>query len=54
MLPDLERTERIRELWSYPKSRNFAERGSTARRAGSLRAVLIGMLVDVAGLLLED
>ena len=25
MLPDLERTERIGEFWSYPQSRTFAE-----------------------------
>jgi hypothetical protein len=25
MLPDLERVERIGELWSYPQSRAFAE-----------------------------
>ena len=44
MLPDLERTERIGEFWSYPKSRTFAELLIECEVDRTLRAVLVGML----------
>ena len=44
MLPDLERTERIGEFWSYPQSRTFAELLIECEVDRTLRAVLVGML----------
>ena len=44
VLPDLERAERIGELWSYPQSRAFAELLIDSEEDRTLRAVLVGML----------
>jgi hypothetical protein len=45
MLPDLERAERIREFWSDPQSRTFAELLPIDwEQDRTLRAVLVGML----------
>jgi len=46
MLPDLERTERIGEFWSYPQSRTFAELLIDCEEDRMLRAMLVGMLRD--------
>jgi hypothetical protein len=44
MLPDLERAERIGELWSYPQSRTFAELLIHCERIGRSGTALVGML----------
>ena len=44
MLPDSERAALIREIWSYPQSRTFAEPLIDCKEDRTLRAVLIGML----------
>jgi hypothetical protein len=42
-LPDLDRAERIREFWSYPQSRTFADLLNDCEKNRTLRAVLVGM-----------
>jgi hypothetical protein len=46
MLPDLERADRIGELWSYQQSLAFAELLINCEEDRTLRAVLVGMLRD--------
>ena len=46
MLPDLERAERIREFWSYPACRTFAELLMDCEEDRTLRAALVGMLQE--------
>ena len=45
--PDLERTERIGEFWSYPQSRAFAELLIDCEEDRTLRVVLVGMLREM-------
>ena len=48
MLPDFERADRIGEFWGYPESRTFAELLIDRAEERTLRAVLVGMLRDIA------
>ena len=43
MLPDFERADRIREFWSYPQSRAFAELLIDCDEDRRLRAVRVRM-----------